>query len=994
MEAGYQRMKLKVVILVLLAAVLLTVSAYAQSEETVIARINNALTRQQIDYETALTYKVLAVVAPDDLPGAYRMAEKEVIKCGAQVMLELTKNWENLSRATRDVLSPHLMMSPRFLPKDPNLRRKSVYQPSLPNSYQTTNFNMEWGDTVPAITEWQDNNGNGRPDYIDNLAVYLETTWSEEIDTLQLKAPGQSATYLFNVYIGDTGGSSPGVGSSTYGYTATFPYDPGLNGPTNMAYIAMNKDYTDFGDNDDPAGKFLGAMKVTLAHEFFHAVQFAYDSSESAWMMELCSTWMEDKIFDEVNDYVNYLVGEGSGSAPGGWQMYPETSLVYFNGYHEYGNVIFGKYLSEKYPGVNIMKELWEILDNVSGDNSIAALGSFLLAQTPSSSLNDAFNEFTAKNAVMDYDEGANYGGYGSTEKMYYQDTVITSYPVTNKSYSGYRPDYLGSNYTVFTNSAAAKSLKIDFNGQTSFNSHAITWSVAAVAVKAAGGYDILEFSLDSSADGSQTIPGFGAGGTYNKVYLICRVLSETGVTPPPPEPPDYTTTPYSSYPDGVPYTFSASLETITVTTSSTTIPLGISQQFSASGGTAPYTWESSNTGVATIDSGGLLTTVATGTCVVTATDANTLSGDSGTITITSTTVSPATGLASIGDTIQFSASGGTAPYTWESSNTGVATIDNGGLLTAVNYGTCVVTATDANGVYGVSGTVTITFTISPGVTSIAQGATQQFTASGGAAPYAWESSNTGVATIDSNGLLTAVAVGTFTVTATDANGVEGVSGTITVTKTTVSPNSTLVLNVGDTFQFTASDGTAPYSWQTSDTNVATISSGGFLTAIAGGNGCTVTATDANGVEGVSGTILVNAPGSSGGGDSSGGSSSSSSSSSNTRLCPAGVIAWKTPLENSLSTIRKFRDKVLKKSKTGRGFIHKYYEYGPIISKFIQDRPILKTPLRYILTVIVWLLTFVLEGAALIKSLFWLSISLLTLSLAWRKNRRFTKITR
>jgi hypothetical protein len=37
-------------------------------------------------------------------------------------------------------------------------------------------------------------------------------------------------------------------------------------------------------------------LKVTAAHEFFHAVQFAYDIGEDGWLMESTATWMEEHV--------------------------------------------------------------------------------------------------------------------------------------------------------------------------------------------------------------------------------------------------------------------------------------------------------------------------------------------------------------------------------------------------------------------------------------------------------------------------------------------------------------------------------------------------------------------------------------------------------------------------------------------------------------------------------------------------------------------------
>ena len=48
-------------------------------------------------------------------------------------------------------------------------------------------------------------------------------------------------------------------------------------------------------------------MRVTAAHEFFHAVQFGYDYFEDVWLMEASSAWVEDEIFDDIDDNRQYL---------------------------------------------------------------------------------------------------------------------------------------------------------------------------------------------------------------------------------------------------------------------------------------------------------------------------------------------------------------------------------------------------------------------------------------------------------------------------------------------------------------------------------------------------------------------------------------------------------------------------------------------------------------------------------------------------------------
>ena len=49
------------------------------------------------------------------------------------------------------------------------------------------------------------------------------------------------------------------------------------------------------------------SLRVTAAHEFFHAIQFNYDTTDDDWFMEGTAVWVEDQVYDGINDYLNYL---------------------------------------------------------------------------------------------------------------------------------------------------------------------------------------------------------------------------------------------------------------------------------------------------------------------------------------------------------------------------------------------------------------------------------------------------------------------------------------------------------------------------------------------------------------------------------------------------------------------------------------------------------------------------------------------------------------
>jgi hypothetical protein len=107
---------------------------------------------------------------------------------------------------------------------------------------------------------------------------------------------------------------------------------------------------------------------------------------------------------------------------------------------------------------------------------------------------------------------------------------------------------------------------------------------------------------------------------------------------------------------------------------------------------------------------------------------------------------------------------------------------------------------------------------------------------------FTWSSSNTAVATVNENGLVTAVGAGTATITA--STGGKSGSRTVTVTGTPPSQNTiaitgTLSAQAGATSQLTATVrdasgsvvANAPVSWFTSDSTIIAVSPTGLVTA-------------------------------------------------------------------------------------------------------------------------------------------------------------------
>ena len=339
-------------------------------------------------------------------------------------------------------------------------------------------------------------------------------------------------------------------------------------------------------------------------------------------------------------------------------------------------------------------------------------------------------------------------------------------------------------------------------------------------------------------------------------------------------------------------------ISSIVVTPDGLTLGIGIGQQYTA---TAIYsdgstqdlvsgvTWSSSATGVATINSSGLATTVGAGTATITAkvgsfTDTTLLTVVAANLVSISVTPTPVS--IAVGTDQQFSAIGSfndgstqlLTSVTWSSSSSSVATINSAGLATAVGTGTATITATSGS----VSGTAALTVTgatvtsiaVTPANSNMSVGTTKQFTATASfsdgssenvTASVLWGSSKPGVASISNQGLVSSVATGNTTISAV----LGSVTGTTSLTVTTVKLVGIAILPSNpriETHTFvkltavgTFSDGStgsnlAGVSWKSSTPKVASMRGSG--TAFGKKTGSATITASASGLKGTT-TLTV-----------------------------------------------------------------------------------------------------------------------------------------
>ena len=209
-------------------------------------------------------------------------------------------------------------------------------------------------DDRPDLT---DANGNGVPDYVETMLGEFEHAYSVENDQLGWRPPkpdfGRGGDDRTDVYIKNIG--PEGI----FGYAAPDARQPTEPGRHQLAaYLVMDNDYCQLEYRN--YAQFLEPLQVTAAHEYNHVLQFNYDAQQDNWMFESTAVWMEDKVYDHINDYRNYLPQ---------WARLTLTPLTQFSSQGTgddnsnikvYGDAVFNRWIDERH-GSDMIRRAWEL---------------------------------------------------------------------------------------------------------------------------------------------------------------------------------------------------------------------------------------------------------------------------------------------------------------------------------------------------------------------------------------------------------------------------------------------------------------------------------------------------------------------------------------------------------------------------------------------------------------------------------------------------------
>jgi hypothetical protein len=171
-----------------------------------------------------------------------------------------------------------------------------------------------------------------------------------------------------------------------YGFCAPERRKPGFKWLAS-GFCVLDNDFLGYPGAPKPSAE------VTAAHEFFHAIQFGYDYGEDPWLLEATATWMEERVYDGVNDNRQYL--------PASQIVEPLKPLDFFGqtSNEQYGNWIFFEFLSDKF-GNGIVKQIWNKAAAFPGAPDLYSTHAITNVLKPKGGFKKLYTQFVSANTL------------------------------------------------------------------------------------------------------------------------------------------------------------------------------------------------------------------------------------------------------------------------------------------------------------------------------------------------------------------------------------------------------------------------------------------------------------------------------------------------------------------------------------------------------------------------------------------------------------------
>lgn len=342
-----------------------------------------------LDFDTAWTYRLRAILQPDSLPARFRSPTP--IPCGTAAIGDFQQVEQRLRRSTRDALDPL-----RVRPTHPD----SIYNviprwyPRKSRAYPITVWSAvsyAKAEAVVAVIEQ-------RAMYYSFLELLGKEPLSDANEVDGQGNPDHGGDGNLDIYLVPIGADG-----------ALFATRPGSR--TSPVWILIDHNLS---------GKELG---TALAHELFHAFQYAFDALEDQWWKEATAVWAQDYVGPQWNTEQRWLRHVFLETAHRMETLTMANGREEYFGAHEYGIYLFPYYLSKKQGGDRVIADIWRACEG--GTQSLEAIDKVVAG-----GLDKCFKEF----AKLNSDVGPYRGSYRDTNgplRLYplHREEPLTLYP-------------------------------------------------------------------------------------------------------------------------------------------------------------------------------------------------------------------------------------------------------------------------------------------------------------------------------------------------------------------------------------------------------------------------------------------------------------------------------------------------------------------------------------------------------------------------------------
>lgn len=350
-------------------------------------KIDQAYQEGRITLDQRVLFKFFPSKAKGKLLKEYAADFEHPFKCGTPATSDFHRH--------KSELSPLTVNQIESIQESSILQASETYQ--SPDGHFTIYYETSGSHAVPP----EDIDSNDIPDYVEEVAAAADSSYRHEVQRL-----GYSDPIISNSYEIEIVNMQDIYGVAYYGITTV---------QNQTTFIRIENDFAEgFPPNEHPEGEQIGAIKATIAHEFKHAIQYEANQwlGETGRWLEMDATLMEEVVYDNVNDYYNYITSDNS--------IFNNPSGGFYPG--SYAHVSWALFFEEKF-GSQFWVDVWQTIIANSQISMVDAITKQL------GSVN-AFNRNYVESQLWHYASGpANASpNFGFEESLYYPSPNISKH--------------------------------------------------------------------------------------------------------------------------------------------------------------------------------------------------------------------------------------------------------------------------------------------------------------------------------------------------------------------------------------------------------------------------------------------------------------------------------------------------------------------------------------------------------------------------------------